>query len=168
MKRHLILNTGFACGASSAVGLDDNPARFLSHPESKLCRTCVRIARRLTGARATTEDSRKTRDVLGRCFGFRVIRRSKKDQGTDSPLAQILIEDDENWIPKDVVFDVYWLNDLIATAIELKAALETSEACPPRMFESDAQIRALQFVRNLNGPAIDKVIADLRAGKVQL
>lgn len=103
--------------------------------------------------------------VLGRCFGFRVMKRSKKVEGTDSPIVQILIEDDENWIPKDVWFDVAWLDDLIETALRLKAGLRGGATQEP---PASAQIRALRFVRNLTPQGIDKVIADVEAGRVKL
>ena len=44
---------------------------------------------------------------LGDCLGVALIPRNDR-----APLIQLLVEDDGNWFPKAMIFDIFWAKEL--------------------------------------------------------
>lgn len=64
------------------------------------------------------------KEVLGTIHGCRIKPRTKEEHGTDSPLIQLLVEDDEYWYETDRIFDAYWIDDLISVLQKTKQVLK--------------------------------------------
>ncbi len=56
-------------------------------------------------------------------FGANLVKRRKNQDGTDSPLVHIFVEDDEAWYGPKLSFDIHWIDELIDVLNEVKRRL---------------------------------------------